>query len=135
MGVGGQRHAPAVLPLGKTRYPLYRRLGRHQGRSGSGAKNFAPTGIRSPDCPARSGISRTNVHAAGTDFGRPKGHNYGFILLRQRCPSELFAYCHGYTCINPTYNATELLNQCQSGEKMRQFVRGILFKNNYTSVG
>jgi len=26
MGVGGQRHAPAVLSPGKTRYPLYRRL-------------------------------------------------------------------------------------------------------------
>jgi hypothetical protein len=27
MGVGGQRHAPAVLPPGKSWYPLYRRLG------------------------------------------------------------------------------------------------------------
>jgi len=27
MGVGGQRHAPAALTQGKTRYPLYRRLG------------------------------------------------------------------------------------------------------------
>ena len=26
-GVGGQRHAPAALPPGETRYPLYRRLG------------------------------------------------------------------------------------------------------------
>ena len=33
-GVGGQRHAPAILPPGKTRYPLYRRLGGPQGRSG-----------------------------------------------------------------------------------------------------
>jgi hypothetical protein len=33
-GVGGQRHAPAALPLGMTRYPLYRRLGRPQGWSG-----------------------------------------------------------------------------------------------------
>jgi hypothetical protein len=34
MGVGGQLHAPATLPLGKTRYPLYRRLGGPHGRSG-----------------------------------------------------------------------------------------------------
>ena len=34
MEVGGQRHAPAVLPPGKTRYPLYRRLGRPHARSG-----------------------------------------------------------------------------------------------------
>jgi len=33
-GVGGQRHASAALPPGKTRYPLYRRLGRPNGRSG-----------------------------------------------------------------------------------------------------
>ena len=30
--VGGQRHAPAALPPGKTRYPLYRRLGGPLGR-------------------------------------------------------------------------------------------------------
>jgi len=34
MGVGGQRHAPVALPPGKTRYPLYRRLGGPQSRSG-----------------------------------------------------------------------------------------------------
>ena len=28
MGMGGQHHAPAALPPGKTRYPLYRKLGR-----------------------------------------------------------------------------------------------------------
>jgi hypothetical protein len=32
--VGGQRHAPAALPPGKTQYPLYRRLDGPQGRSG-----------------------------------------------------------------------------------------------------
>jgi hypothetical protein len=34
MGVGGQRHTPAALPPGQTRYPLYRRLGGPQSRSG-----------------------------------------------------------------------------------------------------
>ena len=34
MRVGGQRHAPAALPPGKTRYPLYTGLGGPQGRSG-----------------------------------------------------------------------------------------------------
>ena len=33
-GVGGQRHAPAVLPPEKTRCPFYRRLVGPQGRSG-----------------------------------------------------------------------------------------------------
>jgi hypothetical protein len=32
--VGGQHHASAALPTGKTRYLLYRRLGGPQGRSG-----------------------------------------------------------------------------------------------------
>jgi hypothetical protein len=32
-GVGGQPHAPAALPLGKTQYALYRRLAGTQGRS------------------------------------------------------------------------------------------------------
>jgi hypothetical protein len=32
--VSGQRHALAPLPRGKTLYPLYRRLGKPQGRSG-----------------------------------------------------------------------------------------------------
>ena len=56
MWVGGQRHAPAVLPPGKTRYPLYRRLGGPQGRSGQVRKISPPTGIRSPDRPARRAI-------------------------------------------------------------------------------
>jgi hypothetical protein len=42
MGVGGQRHAPNVLPSGKTRYPLYRRLGVSQGRSGW-VRKISPT--------------------------------------------------------------------------------------------
>ena len=44
-GVGGQRHAPAALPPGKTRYPLYRRLGGPQGRSGRVRKISPPPGF------------------------------------------------------------------------------------------
>ena len=54
MGVGVQRHALAALSLGKTRYPLYTRLGGPQGRSGRVREISPPTGIRSPDRPARS---------------------------------------------------------------------------------
>ena len=53
MGVGGQRHAPAALPPGKTRYPLYRRLDGPQNRSGRVRKILASIGIRSRDRPAR----------------------------------------------------------------------------------
>ena len=45
MGVGSQRHAPAALPPKKTRYPLYKRLGGLQGRSGQVQKISPPSGF------------------------------------------------------------------------------------------
>jgi len=45
MWVGGYRHAPAVLPSGKTRYPMCRRLGETQGRSGRVRKPRPPQGF------------------------------------------------------------------------------------------
>ena len=44
-GVGGQRHAPAALSPGKTRYPLYRRLCGHECRSGRKRKFRPPPGF------------------------------------------------------------------------------------------
>jgi len=43
--VGDQQHAPAALPLGKTQYPLYMRLGGPQGRSGQVWKISPPPGF------------------------------------------------------------------------------------------
>ena len=45
MGVGGQRQAPTDLLPGNTRYPLYRRLGGPQGRSGRVRKILPPPGF------------------------------------------------------------------------------------------
>jgi hypothetical protein len=45
MRVGGQSHALAALPPGMTRYPLYRRLGGPQGRSGQVLKISPPPGF------------------------------------------------------------------------------------------
>jgi hypothetical protein len=45
MGVCGKRHLPAALPQGKTRYPLYMRLGEHQERSGHVLKISPPPGF------------------------------------------------------------------------------------------
>ena len=45
MEVGGQHHTPAALPPGKTWYPLYRRLGGTQGRSGWVQKISPPPGF------------------------------------------------------------------------------------------
>jgi len=52
MWVGGQRHAPVVSPPGKTRYPLYRRLGGPQGpyervRKKSFSPGFDPRLVKS----------------------------------------------------------------------------------------
>jgi len=41
----GQRLAPAALPPGKTRYPLYRGLGGPQDRSGGVRKMSLPRGF------------------------------------------------------------------------------------------
>jgi hypothetical protein len=45
MGWGGQRHAPATLSPGKTRYPLYWKLGGPQGQSGWVPKISPPPGF------------------------------------------------------------------------------------------
>jgi len=56
--VRGQHHAPGALyPRGKTRYPLYRRLGGPQGRSGQVRKISPPPGFDPPDRPARSSVA------------------------------------------------------------------------------
>jgi len=55
MAVGGQRHAPAALPPGKDPVPVVQEVGWAPGPVWTGAENLAPpTGIRSPDRPARS---------------------------------------------------------------------------------
>jgi hypothetical protein len=48
--VGGQHHAPAALPP----VPIVQEAGWAPGLVWTCAKNLAPTGIRSPDRPARS---------------------------------------------------------------------------------
>ena len=45
MEVGDQRHAPAALPLGKTRYPLYTMLSGPQSQSGLVRKILLPPGF------------------------------------------------------------------------------------------
>jgi hypothetical protein len=73
MRVGGQRHAPAALPPGKTGYRFYRRLGGTQGRSGhfAGEISLVPTGVRTSDCPSRSVVDiLNNNHNNNKDKGK-----------------------------------------------------------------
>jgi hypothetical protein len=53
-GVGGKRHAPAAFTPGTDPVPLVQEAGCVTGPDWIGTENFAPTGIRSPDLPARS---------------------------------------------------------------------------------
>jgi hypothetical protein len=53
-GVRGQRHAPAALYPVKDPVPIVQETGWAPGPVWTGAENLAPTGIRSPDRPARS---------------------------------------------------------------------------------
>jgi hypothetical protein len=54
MGVGGKRHAPAALPPGNDPVPIVQKAGWAPGPVWTDVENLAPTGIRSPDRPARS---------------------------------------------------------------------------------
>ena len=51
--MGNQRHAPAALPKGIMRYPLYWKLGVPQGRSEPTRKIAPPTGIRTMELRGR----------------------------------------------------------------------------------
>jgi len=67
MGVGGQRHAPAALLAGKTRYPLYRGLGGSQGRSGR-VRNILPSPGFDPRTVQSVAICYTECAIAALDF-------------------------------------------------------------------
>jgi hypothetical protein len=53
MGVGGQHHAPAAFTPVKDPVAIVQEAGWASEPLWIGAKNLAPTGIRSPDLPAR----------------------------------------------------------------------------------
>ena len=77
MDVGGQRHAPAALPPGKTRYPLYRRLGGSHKGSRIVRKISPRTGIQSPDRPA-TGESLHRLSYRGPQFLTLRSNNLTF---------------------------------------------------------
>jgi hypothetical protein len=71
--VGGQSHAPTVLPPGKTRYPLHRRGGGPQGRSGQ-VRKISPLPGYDP---------RTVQPVAGrfTDYAMPAPYSEPLVTL------------------------------------------------------
>jgi hypothetical protein len=51
---GGQHHAPAAFTPGKDPVPIVQEAWPAPGPVWTCSKNLATTGVRSPDCPARS---------------------------------------------------------------------------------
>ena len=78
MSVCGQRHASAALPPGKTRYPLYRRLGGPQGRSGRVRKISSVPGFEPRTAQPVAGLYQTTMS-----------------LPCEFCKHH---YCHGIIC-------------------------------------
>ena len=95
MGLG-YRHVPAaLLPRKETRYPLYRRLGGPQGRSGEARKISNLAGIQSPGRTARCELRATalklidNLHDVARL--RKRGANLQFTSL----PYEMLKHQNG----------------------------------------
>lgn len=84
-GAGEQCHAPAYFPLGKTRYPLHRRLGGLWGHSGPGWKNSYPRGSNpKPSSPQRVAIPNM-LEAFGSTFTQ------GPKILTGQCRGKVFS--------------------------------------------
>jgi hypothetical protein len=83
MGVGDQRHAPAALPPRMTRYPLYRKLGRPQGRSGR-VRKISPK-------PGFDPRTVQPVASRYTDYAIP-AHNVCWSGLKIQRTSHLFSF-------------------------------------------
>jgi len=85
MGMGGQRHAPAALPSGKTRYPLWRWQCGPQGRSGR-VRKFSPQ-------PGFDPRTVQPVQSRYTDWAIPTHTMTGENRSNRRkpCPSACFS--------------------------------------------
>jgi len=102
MGLGGQRHAPAVFTSWKDPVPIVQETGWAPGPVWTGAENLAPTGIRSPAGPARSeSLYRLCLPGPVPAGKKPKWYQrfrwpplstYDF-LLTDFCPSTRTVLC------------------------------------------
>ena len=89
MGVGGHRHAPAALPPGKTRYPLYTTLGGPQGRSGW-VRKILPTPGFNPRTVQLVAIRYTDYAIAALNFISTVAKWHMYILMNE----ELYRTLH-----------------------------------------
>ena len=115
-GEGSASRPGRSLSPGKTRYSLYRRLGGPQGRSGQVRKISPPTGIRSPDHPARSqSLYRLSYPAHG--FIRM----WAIINARRRRAVLISGTCILYSPVNicrPAYLFKYLIRNFLCGSRI-----------------
>jgi hypothetical protein len=76
VGEGSASRPGRFLPPGKTRYPLYRRLGGPQGGFGQVRKISPPPGFDPPDCPARSQSLYRLSYPHNDNFGSKERTGY-----------------------------------------------------------
>jgi hypothetical protein len=82
MGVVGQRHAPAAFTPVKDLVAIVQEAGWAPGPVRIDAETLGPTGIRSPDRPARSSVAiPTTLYRPSTELGCVFIALHGVILL------------------------------------------------------
>jgi len=108
-----------TLPPGKTRYPLYRRLGGLQDWSGW-AENFAPTGIRSRTVqPVVSHYTDwatrpTHTHTHTRTHRHTHTHRYIYIYIYIYIHTYIHTYTHTSAALKRVLNELRNLNVCWS---------------------
>jgi len=108
MWVDGQRHALAALPLRRTQYPLYRRLGEPGRNDLDGGGKCCPPRIRSPERPARRESIYRLSYPGTTDF-EGTFHNQ---LEATTETSMLYMYFLVHTNIHTHTHARERASCC-----------------------
>jgi len=100
MGLGGQRHAPAALLPRKTRYPLNRRLGGPQGRSGQ-VRKFSPQPEFDPRTESLYRLRYPVPHSLNSDC------IYSFLSKSARCIKLVLHISVTYSMFSMPGNKTE----------------------------
>jgi hypothetical protein len=103
MGMGCQHHAPAALP--RERQSTHCIRPQATGPVWTGAENLAPTGIRSPDRPARS----ESLYRLSYSGPHTHTHTYVYIYIYTRTVSYLpTSPTTVPTLSNISYNISEI---------------------------
>ena len=124
MAVGGQRHAPAALPPGKTTYPSYRRLGGPQGRSGEVRKISLPPGFnpRTVQSLYRLSYAGPQYTYIGYVYVVCKEQNITKITVNMnKCASFTLRSIHDYDeLVNHKYKSNQDIGETTKDIKMKR---------------